>query len=380
MKAFTLLISLSVALWGGCQPAQKDSQTKAPEVSPLSPPPKSGGATGPRISGPFVHENLAVFLVHGPDTLTGQCYLTLNEALVQKKLLVHETGQVNELFVENVSDEEVFIQAGDIVRGGKQDRMLGTDFIVEAHSGRLPIESYCVEHGRWQRRGAESDAAFASSGNYAPSNSLKLAAKQFRNQQAVWNSVAESQARLAASVGVSVAATTSPTSLELTLNHAAIQHSRADYLKALSGLAESEPDVLGAVIAINGRLSSADVYGAHALFAKLWPRLLESAAVEALAAATRADAKRVANLSSDEVRAFLARSSGARAEHRTISRRVEMIVIDLNERVLFDTLDTKARTVFVHSNCLLKESSSAPPERGAVDFAVQRQPPQANGP
>src|SRR6266436_2633958 len=66
------------------------------------------------ISGPFQHENLTIFLIHGKDRIKGATILTLQEALEQRKAIVHETGSVNELIVENVSkDVEVFIQSGD---------------------------------------------------------------------------------------------------------------------------------------------------------------------------------------------------------------------------------------------------------------------------
>ena len=106
----------------------------------------------PGISGPYSHEGLSVFLIHSsaptwteggtkPSTIH---YLTLEQAMNQKKIIVHETNQVNELAVENTSNEAVFIQAGDIVKGGNQDRMITNDFILSPHSGKLPIAAFCV--------------------------------------------------------------------------------------------------------------------------------------------------------------------------------------------------------------------------------------------
>jgi hypothetical protein len=112
---------------------------------------------GQRITGPFTHGNLSVFLIHGGGRASGRPLITLQEAMAQKKVVVHETGQVNELAVENVSaDADVYIQSGDIVKGGRQDRMISQDFIVPARSGKVPIASFCVEQGRWSRRGTES--------------------------------------------------------------------------------------------------------------------------------------------------------------------------------------------------------------------------------
>src|SRR6266480_212859 len=68
------------------------------------------------LSGPYAHENLQIFLVHGPDRIKGKSWLTLAEAIDAKKVVVHETGSVNELSIENVGDDEVFVEAGEIVK------------------------------------------------------------------------------------------------------------------------------------------------------------------------------------------------------------------------------------------------------------------------
>src|SRR5262245_50308170 len=95
-------------------------------------PPGAPGADW-TVSEPFTHQNLAVYLIRGKDVIPGKKFLTLQEALEQKKAIVHETGNVNQLAVENVSaDFEVFIQAGDIVKGGQQDRVLAYDLVVPA--------------------------------------------------------------------------------------------------------------------------------------------------------------------------------------------------------------------------------------------------------
>ncbi len=73
-----------------------------------------------RLEGPFTQGNLTVFLIHGKDRIKGQTFITLQEALVQKKVIVRETRSVNELSIENISGEEVYVQSGDIVKGGSR--------------------------------------------------------------------------------------------------------------------------------------------------------------------------------------------------------------------------------------------------------------------
>ena len=75
-------------------------------------------ASNYQISGPYNHKNLSVFLVHGKDLLKGHSFLTLQEALARKQVIVYETKDVNELAIRNLSNQDVYVQAGDIVRGG----------------------------------------------------------------------------------------------------------------------------------------------------------------------------------------------------------------------------------------------------------------------
>src|SRR5262249_36721858 len=142
---------------------------------------------------------LSIFLLHGKDAVaSGHPLLTLQEAMEQKKLIVHETSDVNELSVENVAtDIDVFIQSGDIVRGGKQDRLMAVDMIVSPKSGKVPIASFCCESGRWRKRGGESEAAFAESSKQAANKDVKLAVNAARDQGQVWEKVKEAQKKLA---------------------------------------------------------------------------------------------------------------------------------------------------------------------------------------
>ena len=55
------------------------------------------------------------------------------------------------------------------------------------------------------------------------------------------------------------------------------------YIKKLSGIIDGKSDVIGYAFAVNGKISSSDVYGSNALFRQLWPKLLKASAVEAIA-------------------------------------------------------------------------------------------------
>ena len=127
-----------------------------------------------RISAPYSHKNLTIFLIHGKNETNKSNIITLPEALERKIFRVYETSDVNELMVENISTEfDVFIQSGDIVKGGKQDRVLAISIIIPARSGRVSIEAFCVESGRWQKRKNEDASQFSSSSERIVSKELK---------------------------------------------------------------------------------------------------------------------------------------------------------------------------------------------------------------
>ena len=286
-----------------------------------------------KVSGPFTHERLAIYLIHGPSA-GGPVPLTLNEALAKKLFKVYETGNVNELAFENTGDESVFLQSGDIVKGGKQDRVLTTSVLVPPKSGRMPIGAYCVEQSRWSARGRESVATFESSERAMPSRKAKLAmmapspaadvaagargraaAPGGNRQGEVWASVAETQANLSAKLGAPVAAPQSASSLQLSLENEKLAAAKAQYVAALSSAGQDGSDVVGFAFAINGQINSADVYPSHALFAKMWNKLIDAAATEAIG---EANAAVKPALAADAVSAFLKAAQAGHGEEHPI--------------------------------------------------------------
>ena len=103
----------------------------------------TGSATAPaadndyRLTGPYTRGNLSIYLIHRENTDRAPVPLALGEAMEQGAVEVLETGTVEELVIRNTGDRAVFIQAGDIVKGGKQDRVLTASMILPPHSGDI---------------------------------------------------------------------------------------------------------------------------------------------------------------------------------------------------------------------------------------------------
>lgn len=102
-------------------------------------------------------------------------------------------------------------------------------------------------------------------------------------QAEIWRSVGETQRLLAGNLAAPVASDKSRTSLQLTLESERLKAAQAAFVTALETPVGETGDAVGVVIAVNGRIASAEIYLSHALFAKMWPKLLRAGVTEALA-------------------------------------------------------------------------------------------------
>ena len=329
----------------------------------------------PRVSGPYAHANLALYFAHGPSA-PGPVPLTLQEALARNQVLVHETGDVNRLVIENRGDHEVFVQAGEIVKGGKQDRVLTVSLLLPKHSGPVPIGAYCVEQGRWEKRGREDASKFTSADSAVPSKRAKIAMKApamaepaqprpdpqqrrgeihrggndtGRRQSEVWRDVVETQRKLAGAVGTSVNAPESRSSLQLSLENSRVRVSVSEYVKALEPAILKVPDSIGLVFAINGAINSADLYPSHGLFLKLWPKLLKAAATEAIA---EKNGKTGTPPAAEQVIAFIDQAEKGRAGERKLDAHNSLATRETEKSYYFET--KRGDGVAMHRNYLAR--------------------------
>jgi hypothetical protein len=349
-KTFAILIALLTFVVGVALARLSFTDSRPTPPGPIQ---KEFQANGYRLTGPYKHENLTIFLIHGPDLPGAPHFVSLEAALKRKLVIVHETSDVNELAIENVSPvEEVFVQAGDIVKGGQQDRVLAVDLILPAKSGQIPISAFCVEHGRWTQRGTEQVSSFDVSDEMVATKELKMATKHTTSQTQVWDVVGIAQDKLSKSVATPVRSVASQTSLQLALENDKVQESAAVYVNKLSSIVDAHSDVIGFVFAINDKLNSADVYAASYIFKPFWPRLLKSAAIEAVA-------ERPLNQKSEPVSIASAGSFLTTGEQGTettnqVTTRTLMLKRESEKSLFFATLDMDHNGIWIHRNYLMK--------------------------
>jgi hypothetical protein len=326
-----------------------------------------------RVTGPVVHDNLAVYLLHGSAARIA-VPLSLQEALANGSVRVEETGSVNALTVQNVGDHEVFIQAGDIVKGGRQDRVLSVDLVLPPRSGRLSIAAFCVEAARWSARGNEDTRQFSSAAAAMPSQDAKLAmraqtvaaatpgaaddpaklpvppADSGQNRQPImWNTVKTTQERLARAVGAPVAAAASPSSLQLSLESEKLKEAQAAYIAALAGAGEASDDIVGYAFAVNGKINGGDIYASNELFRKMWRKQLAANVTEAI---SRKDMAGAAPPSVNEIKAFLAAAEAGVKAELNINANMQLAVFDGAASSYAET--RRPNGSWVHRNYLAK--------------------------
>jgi hypothetical protein len=337
---------------------------------------KDVGANECRVGAPIIHENLAIYLVHG-RSVPGPVPLTLAEAMVKQAVRVHETGNVSELQIENLGTDEVFVQAGDIVKGGKQDRVLTVSLILPPRSGKIAIASLCVEQGRWTARGKEDVTTFATASAAVPSREAKLAmrapaapvaattepriAAALRHtrvgyvsestsaQQKVWDNVRKVQQGLSSSLGTTVNAAASGTSLQLALENEKLKDAQRGYITALQTAAEKDGDVVGFIFAINGKLNSAEVYPSNGLFRKMWPKLLQASVTEAIG---QKNGDQDITPTGEAALAFLDAASKGQSSEKTLTKEVRLETRNAEKAFYFET--RRASGAWVHRSYLAK--------------------------
>ncbi len=232
----------------------------------------------PEVQLPVTHENLAVYVLENPKARPTDAFITLEEGLRAFKVRVSEKSQaqVNELVVDNASNKSLFLQAGDVVRGGHQDRAIAADLVIPPKTRKVSVPSFCVEHDRWSGM-----TTFGSTTGLVVGAQLRSAIQKEKDQQKVWDAVARAKENLIAanSLGESRSG-----SLNEQLLDSTVQRRLAGFMKELGKACDKNPKAVGLVTAINGKVSTADVYADPSLFRKLYPRLLASAALEAMSA------------------------------------------------------------------------------------------------
>jgi len=271
----------------------------------------AGDVTSPsgyKVLEPIRHGNLTVFPVVAARSHDTQQFLTLDEGLRSGDVIVTESGsvqplmrrrripvpqggaQVNQLVLVNNSKRPLILLAGEIVTGGKQDRVIGKDRIIPAESDPIDLGVFCVEPGRW----TGSSAQFDSRNGAMAQPAVRAKAMAEKDQAQVWSEVGKARESLALLVPAPAAAPVRETSSYARVMQNEEVKQRVDsvaepiqrnYQSLIQQLRDQ--NAVGVVVAVNGQVVWADIFASTNLLEKYWPKLVRSYAAEAVVTRTK---------------------------------------------------------------------------------------------
>lgn len=285
--------------------AHADSKAPAPPPQPPKPEPAAISARA-AVLAPIQIDSLTLTPIVATAAPAGKEaeILVLDEAMAKQQVKISEGEQesVNDLTLVNSSDRPVFVLAGEVIIGGKQDRIIGANTVIPPKT-TLSVPVYCVEHGRWDN----------SSKTFTTANALahgRLRGKaSFEAQGDVWKEVAETNAKRNTSNATDTYRTVAKQQSDGTLK--AWQQKIDDALGKLP--AADRARMIGYAIALNGQVATVDMFQSPALFKKLEGKLLRSYVTEAASIKAAASVKPP---TAAAVKAFMADADKA-AEQRS---------------------------------------------------------------
>jgi hypothetical protein len=287
-------------------------------------------ASGYKVLEPIRHGSLTVFPVVAAKSYPTGEFLTLDEGLRSGEVVVteygdvrgllrrhitpamqHDNAEVNRLVLINNSKHPLLLLAGEIVAGGKQDRVIGKDRIVPAESDPVDLSVFCVEPGRWVATsdhfgtsgeayggmgsggGAGSRMHGAVASGIMAQPSVRAKAMGDKDQNQVWAEVQKQQQAME-TVEVTGAAPSVAVELQSTSSYARVMENKdvkekvdevakpieQNYQSLIKQLRDRK--AVGVVVAVNGRIIWSDIFASTELLEKYWPKLVRSYASEAV--------------------------------------------------------------------------------------------------
>src|SRR5580704_3334935 len=310
--------------------------------------------SGYKVLEPIRHGSLTVFPVVASRSYAKGEFMTLEEGLRSGDVVVTEYGnvsglirrrpapavqvqaqraEVNRLVLINNSKRPLLLLAGEIVTGGKQDRVIGKDRIVPPESDPVDLGVFCVEPGRWVAISEHFGTSGATYGGAAGGTmidgavgtmmaqpSVRAKAMGDKDQAEVWAEVRKQQQSMTVEVAAApTASAASAQEIQSTSSYARVMENKdvkekvdeiaapiqQNYESLIRQLRDRK--AVGVVVAVNGRIIWADVFASTELLERYWPKLVRSYASEAVVSRAKGG-----EVSSAQAEAFLADTEGRR--------------------------------------------------------------------
>ncbi len=251
---------------------------------------------------PISARGLTIVPILARDLPRPEAVATLGEALKQGWITISEApdARVEEIRVSTDAPRPVLLLAGQVLVGGKQNRLVREDVLLPARVKDLALPVLCGERGRWA---GGREARFEGGGRIAP-QAVRGLSMSGGSQQEVWQGIA----RFSAATG----ARSATEDVQTLTDSPEVAREVEDMAASLR--CPEPARTVGLVALHEGRILGADLFGDPTLCAAYWDELVRSYARDVVAWGRRddSDRRRRPPLPEGDAAAFLARARRAR--------------------------------------------------------------------
>jgi len=338
--AWVALVGCALAAMAGCKTPEGDVAWR---TSPVTDAPVLGVALAAEqmVGDPLTCANLSIYPVRSSVSAEVIDYITLDEALAEDLIDITEKDQaeVARVYVTSRAELPIYLMAGEVILGGKQDRVVAKDTIVPVGAVKHAVRVFCVEPSRWD----DETISFKSSG-LAVSTRVRKAAQWDGDQAHVWDEVGASND----AAGV----TPATGAYRVGATESRVANAAQVYVDEIASRLQGIEDAVGMVVVVDGEVVSADVYQSPELFQKLQGKLLQAHAREAAGSSASGDAD-ASVPGTEHVAEFLKEARGGTVAERDKVVGGEMRQVTAERSVGFQTMvdaAAEAPAQIVHEN------------------------------
>ena len=184
--------------------------------------------------------------------------ISLSQAIKQGIAVISERGtasteNVHFLRINNHSDKTIYVSSGEIFSGGRQDRIIAQDTLLEPNGRDQYVSAMCVEELRWSEK--EKKFSYQNFANPA----LRKVLDQSKNQVLIWREISKQldENKIPSKSSAYLARIADKQMMQLNDEY-------YNYFKSKFKSADSS--IVGFVCMTGGRVIGADIYASTDLF------------------------------------------------------------------------------------------------------------------
>lgn len=219
------------------------------------------------VGTPTSYRGLTVFPLVLRNPAGDRDIRTLDEALNRGWVVIHEKDRatVSELRVRNDSNHRIFLMSGEIITGGKQNRIVREDVLLRPRSGFVSVPVYCGEKERW----TESKGSFSSPRTMAD-RALRQMSSKSESQAGIWREI---EGRMDAAKVQS-----KTRNYQQVFEDSKVSRHLSDYVSELRRCCGGR--TVGVVVMVNWRIVGCDLFSDPRLLSALWDKICRSYALD----------------------------------------------------------------------------------------------------